>query len=974
MSTNKALKMSEIVLVKYLFKKDWAPLEEIVDRYSKDFGDIYDVGNDKEVVQVITTSPATLVIASVVTKEDLAQVLSFLKTQRRLLKDGNMKVSVVNYLNNKQVETALMKLGCQEVMDPSMKSKALKFKMDFWKKALSIGVNKTHESQNLNVKEKAAAEAKQQKAAAEAKAAEVKPIVWTEPLKHVDDMWINKAQSDVKKVLNRWMIKIMGPSPFVAQWTEVQGQRGVWQFVFKEGARESFHMADGHWYFSGDQKPDFVWKENLWLISGQKFQLYYQEDDETIIRFRANPQSVEVSKNSNYALSREKLIIETFDQEVLVKKGMLDNSKTEIEDDEKAGDGLLEQQIDGADKIKTHYDGKVKQELPDTPEEAKKIDAKADRLKKHYDGESETEDLGPAHYDGKLDHEAEREKKNKLHKAGADRFGDQDGDAGTDDVGPDKYKGKTEYQKSDRKSNYGGKSETDDLGENHWSNQKDEAKIAAKKKREAAEEAAQDEFEETDHLGRKKVHPLDAKRKNHNSGESSTDDLGDSHYSNKKKEAVEEKPEKEKSQKREAKAIWDDEEEVEEIEEKKAKKKVRKSAFEDSEGYEEEEASAMKGKSHTDDLGEDHYSNEKSEKKSGKVRSKERPEAIEDEEEIEDSEESSPTKRAEKLLADKKKKSQGTDDLGSAHYSGKSSREEIEEEEEDEQSDKPRKKKNKAERKTNDVFEEDEDEYHGESATDELGPGHYKGKVAKKKSEEIEEEDGSAEEELEAVAKREKKQASVRERKMHVIDDLLPEGNADDPMEDVVPEGFDDAPKAKGAPISRTAPRLVKSINDEDELDEPEEYQKEKKERAAKKARESVPSLADEEPTTDDGKPVVNADATIKVVLRRKANPGVERIIRLDDFFENTAIVHMEGDCLKSGELVELTLTFDYMKRSKRINVSGICLESDGSDSGEAFCTIQMEGSDLKMFEQFMLLYQLRQQHIHHFIKTAKGY
>lgn len=974
MSTNKALKMSEIVLVKYLFKKDWVPLEEIVDRYSKEFGDIYDVGNDKEVVQVVTTSPATLVIASVATKEDLAQVLSFLKTQRRIMKDGNMKVSVVNYLNNKQVETALMKLGCQEVMDPSMKSKALKFKMDFWKKALSIGINKTQDSNNLNVKEKAAAEAKQQKNAADAKAAEVKPIVWTEPLKHVDDMWINKAQSDVKKVLNRWMIKIMGPSPFVAQWTEVQGQRGLWQFVFKEGARESFHMADGHWYFSGDQKPEFVWKENLWLISGQKFQLYYQEDDETIVRFRANPQSVEVSKNSNYALSREKLIIETFDQEVLVKKGMLDNSKTEIEEDEKSGDGVLEQEIEGADKVKTHYQGKVTQELPDTPEEAKKIDAKADRLKKHYDGDSETDNIGPSHYDGKLDHEAERAKKNKLHDASADRLGDQDGDAGTDDVGPDKYKGKTEYEKTDRKSNYGGKSETDDLVENHWSNQKDEAKIAAKKKREAVEAEALDEFEETDHLGRKKVHPLDAKRKNHNSGESSTDDLGDSHYSNKKKEAAEERPVKEKSQKREAKYIWDEEEEEEEVEEKRAKKKVRKSAFDDSQGYEEEEASAMRGKSHTDDLGEDHYSNEKAEKKSGKVRSKERSEAIEVEEEVEDFEESSPAKKAEKLQAEKKRKSQGTDDLGPAHYSGKSSHEEVDDEEyEDEATDKSRKKKHKAEKKSSDIFEDDDDDYHGESSTDELGPGHYKGKVAKKKTSEIDEDVEEVEEEQEISAKRDKKPSSVRERKMHVIDDLLPEGNAEDPMEDVTPEGFDDAPKAKGAPIARTAPRLVKSLDDE-ETQEPEEFQREKKERAAKKAREAVPSLADEEPTTDDGKPVVNADATIKVVLRRKSNPTVEKIIRLDDFFENIAIIHMQGDSLKSGELVELTLTFDYMKRSKRINVSGICLESDEADSGEAFCTIQMEGSDLKMFEQFMLLYQLRQQHIHHFIKTAKGY
>jgi hypothetical protein len=728
-SNNKAIKMSEILLVKYLFKKDWSPLEEIVDRYSKEFGDIYDVSNDKELVQVVTSSSATIVIASVTSKEDLTLILTFLKTQRKLMKDGNLKVSVVNYLDNKQVEAALMKLGCQEVIDPNMKSKALKFKMDFWKKALSAGVNKANENLNAALKEKAASEAKQQKSS-DPKTAELKAIVWNEPLKHVDDMWINKSQNDVKKILSRWMIKFMGPSPYVAQWTEVPGKRGLWKFVFKEGTRESFHMADGEWYFSGEHKPDFVWKENLWLVSGQKFQLYYREDDETIVRFQANPKTIEVSKNSNYALSREKLILETFDQEVLVKKGMLDKGKTEIEQDEDASGGLLEQELNGTD-----------------------------RLSSHYHGEGKTSDLGSANYSGKVNNQNETDNKNKRHSSGIEFLENQEGDAGTDDFGSDKYKGLTEYKKSDRKSHYGGKSETDDLGDGHWSNDNEASKRSSKKNRKDAYDDTNEDYSDTDLYEKKKIHPLDAKRKNYSKEESSSSDRDE--------------------------------------EESKVQKSNRETAVDHS---------------------------------------------------------------------------------------------------------------------------------------------------------------------------------SARDKKMYIMDDLLPDGNAEDPQKEVLPQDFGILDRADASPLSRSKPRLVEPQNNERELTESTELSKEERDRAAKKVQGLVPSLLDEAPSNDEGKPVVNADATIKVILRTKAMPQVERIIRLDDFFDDTAIVQMDNQGLKVGEEVELMLTFDYMNRNKKITISGICSESDGDDTDEIFCTLKIENDHLKMFEQFMLLYQLRQQHIHHFIKTAKGF
>jgi hypothetical protein len=529
-ANSKALKMTDIVLVKYLFKQDWAPLEDVVGKNANQFGDVFDVTSEKELLSVIEASPATLIIASVSGKDELSLVINFLKTHRRLVKESNIKFSVVNFLNNKQVEAALMKMGCQEVMEPTMRDKALKFKIDFWKKSLSV-------SQKKEADMKVTLAAKQVESGDKG-AGPVNPISWVEALKCVDDMWLIKSQLDVKKVLTRWMVKMMGPSPFVAQWSEVPGQRGVWKFTFKEVIRDTFHSADGDWIFKGEQKPEFVWKENLWMISGINFQLYYQDENEIISRFRASPQAVEVSKNSSYALSRERAIVESFDQEILVKKGLkIDDTKTNIEEDKKS-DGVLTQDLSGQKALESHYKNSVEQEIPDAPEELKKLkvdSATSARLK----GKSSTDDLGAGQYEGDVDQNAKKTNGQKNHASVADRMDEADGNAGTDDVGLSKYKGKLEHVHTDRKSDYGGESETDDLGSDHW--KKKEAGQAAEPRtpRERAERERQALQEKKNNTATQERSLKEKAQGGSYGGDGETDDLGSSHYSNQNKAAAE---------------------------------------------------------------------------------------------------------------------------------------------------------------------------------------------------------------------------------------------------------------------------------------------------------------------------------------------------------------------------------------------------------------------------------------------------
>ena len=1014
------MKMSEIVLVKYLFQADWEPLEDVIEANAKDFGDIYEVDNDKEVFQVAKTSAATLIIACVKNKDDLTKVLNFLKLSKKVLKDSNIKISVLNYLQNKNVETAFMKLGCQEVLDPNLKAKPLKFKMDFWKKALAVGAAKRPGEQNKTVKDG--------KTDKDGGKKEVPQIKWGDPLKVVDDMWITKSPQDTKRVLNRWMIKLMGPSPFVAQWVEVDGQKGLWQFVFKDGIREDFHMADGDWFFRGEQKPEFVWKENLWLVSGQKMQLFYQEDSTVVARFRTNQENLEISKNSSYGLSREKAIVESFDQEVLVKKGLADNSKTSVDADQKISDGTLTEDIDGNDKLEGHLKGKNSKEkaIADQEHNVGRDELNLDNL----EGDSDTDDLGPAHYDGKIDHKKNDKKDPNTVNAKSDSLYDEDGNAGTDDVGIQKYKGKLEHGHEGRKSDYGGESSTDDLGEAHWSNQ-GAGTGAAKKNREAAERQGREEREAREEASAERKEKKDQKvaRK---SAADVWDEAGEEE-SSEETSGAERKSDRIKPAKAKPSAFEESDEEEEEQpsvaakarREKAEKPKAKLDPFEDADdaaeenpvkraekiraarekgAWSEEDADDYGGESSTDDLGPSHYQNAKGEKVPAKV-AKPRPKLVAEQEEDEDEDDGDPEKI--RLVSKKSiqaaRSSQGAEDLGKSHYSGKiqkkapstfedaddavdehfegtdlttsfskekakgkinnrtrSELDDLEADEEDTEETSEEAQIARAKRvknvKTAAVFDDEESE---DPADDEGVEGNSSERLrAVKAIKKVSNVDESADPVVKA--------ALLREKKMKSLDDLLPDGNADDPEEEVLPRGIDETQESRS-----------KAVSAKPKVSTPEESEREQKAAKAKEVRKQpnlqLVSNVQAPALTDDGKPIVAESAKVRAFIQRTSSGNQELAVQVDDFFDNTAILKMTSKELQTNEVVSLVVVFEYMKKSKKISVQGKCIEVQKDDE-ETFVTLELNEQDQKIFEQFMRLYQLRQEHVTEFMKAARGY
>jgi hypothetical protein len=214
----------------------------------------------------------------------------------------------------------LSKFGILDVIDSNITVKALRFKIDFLVKSLVAGksnfVNQSAETPSEINKSKEKIENNN-------------GLIWRPPLDSEDDIWLIKnPSSDCKKVLGKWLIKLMGPSPYVGQWLEVEGKNQLWRFEFKE-KKDLFSFNVGMWFFQGTHKPEFAWKVNRWIITGDYFELAFKTPHAFLSRLRFNGKEILITQNSEFAKSRENDIISSFDKNFVFAQDKLKNSVLE---------------------------------------------------------------------------------------------------------------------------------------------------------------------------------------------------------------------------------------------------------------------------------------------------------------------------------------------------------------------------------------------------------------------------------------------------------------------------------------------------------------------------------------------------------------------------------------------------------------------------------------------------------------------
>jgi hypothetical protein len=492
--------MEKINLIFFNVTEELQIISELNQYYkSKQDYQIEFIEKPAEVTQHIMGSGSNgIVLFKIQGKADLQTAVEFLRTNKKIIRRGLVKPACIMQIKNKKVEKILEKYGCQDILEASTRSKTFSFKIDFWAKNIKSIITKAKKEKELKMS------AQENKGNSPGATNEEKKenFTFTKALDLHSDTWLIKSKADAKKILKRYLIRVLGPSPHVGQWHELERKEGdsmpTWKYVIKNLEEQQFILDEGAWYFTGS-KPEFDWKMDRWNFSSDAPHLYfYTGDGQIFSRFKYNEGVVEVAENSKFAKSKEEMILETCDIKFSFDKDKEDESKENIEKDGKADeidsklDGKLDEDEEsrddmlrgksknGEDDQGGSYKGKVGKNLDQEDDEEKnKSEFDEDDLGGHYGSKSKQKD------DSEKENEVELTKKKKIQlekeKQGIEAEGIDEDDLG---------------------GHYGGKkSQVEDEDENSPLNKK--KKIQLDKEREGIETEGLDEGDVGGHYGGK---------------------------------------------------------------------------------------------------------------------------------------------------------------------------------------------------------------------------------------------------------------------------------------------------------------------------------------------------------------------------------------------------------------------------------------------------------------------------------------
>lgn len=268
-----------------------------------------------ELNQYLMISMNGIIFFKVMNKEDLQSGVEILKAHRKLIKRGLLRAVCILGIRNKKIDQILAKHGCVDTLDPILKAKTVTYKIDMWATPILNSLGDIERQEALKKKHKEAMLAK--RAAIKAAKDSRKDFIFTSPLDLASDFWILKQKNDCKKVLNKFLIRMLGPSSIAGEWVELARQPGeaypTWKYVEKEESGFRFLKDDGTWFFYGT-KPEFDWKVNRWVFSGTEMHLFfYYKDGRNFSRFKTESHQVIFAENSQFGFNQESFILETCD-------------------------------------------------------------------------------------------------------------------------------------------------------------------------------------------------------------------------------------------------------------------------------------------------------------------------------------------------------------------------------------------------------------------------------------------------------------------------------------------------------------------------------------------------------------------------------------------------------------------------------------------------------------------------------------
>lgn len=467
----------KIAIVQFLFANSWKVLSDSLG--ANPALEAHKFMSAPDLLKFCANEQNCLIIVNVASKDDLIQLATFVKNSRKVFKSAIIKIVAVNSTENKQFEKAILKLGNIEILEPNVNVKALRFKMDFWMKAMR-GQAKKFGTLNQKTIEASGTEA----------VAEVKSLVQTPPLESENDIWLLQRESDCKRIIGRWMVKLMGPGPYVGQWNDVPNKPGVYAFQIKKSFVDELISGEGNWLYRGDQKPEFNWQENRWMFTGDNFELFFYDGKTILSRVKLAEKVLTIAGNSVFAKTKESIIIDSFNKELVFKSEaeILRDQSLEFENEGDLGGNLSGKVKDKEEAGKGHLEGKVKDQEESKGNLEGKVKDK-EEAKGNLQGKVKDQEESKGNLEGKIKdkEEAKNDLKGKLKPGEKDPSDREDKKhAQSNDKLPGNLKGKLSDSSEEEKEESEGHKQHNEKIANNWGGDvkeyATEEKSAAKKR------------------------------------------------------------------------------------------------------------------------------------------------------------------------------------------------------------------------------------------------------------------------------------------------------------------------------------------------------------------------------------------------------------------------------------------------------------------------------------------------------------
>ncbi|MCM0607336.1 MAG: hypothetical protein KA715_14700 [Xanthomonadaceae bacterium] len=236
-------------------------------------------------------SKKVVAILCVSDKSELMSALTFLASVSSRVSVGTVRVMMINKISHPKIPLMLKDKGASEVLDYTVNQKAISFKINTYLKLVHQAYEKKLKSDarlpihkgSLGGSAKGASSKMGLSKASDAGA----EIVWKKPLSFESDIWLVNSKKDVKCVLGRWLIHLVGPGPsaggFEPSTLTFAGEKG-WEWTAREGKEKEFIKDEGKWVFFG-RKPKFLWKSNVWsFVSNHPTLAFYVGSEATNYR------------------------------------------------------------------------------------------------------------------------------------------------------------------------------------------------------------------------------------------------------------------------------------------------------------------------------------------------------------------------------------------------------------------------------------------------------------------------------------------------------------------------------------------------------------------------------------------------------------------------------------------------------------------------------------------------------------------